>query len=177
MDDALSRIPCSCSKGCSSVVCVHTMFRYPKAASTTEKGCFGEVCAIQWLPLLLPRLAGLAVYLRRDSPAYSACCTFPLNARRPTPPYSGEISSTRGYPSQPLIMWLYCGGIVNHTGTFRVLFVSLFSEIRHTTPLKCPYSRRGRSYLVGALCLHISPPQIDSKGVPSERVHDGSGKP
>ena len=70
------------------------MLRFPKVASTTERGSSGDVFVIQWLPLLLRHRAALAARLRRDFLAFSAFCVFPPSAQRPTQLYSGENSKS-----------------------------------------------------------------------------------
>lgn len=117
------------------------MYRCPKAAFTTVKGCSGEVYAIRWLPSLLPRRVVLAVHPRRDFRACLAYYIFPLNVRRPTLPYSGEMSNTFVHSGQPQMVWWYC----QPHGSNRVLLDLPFMEFDKGTPLKSLFARCGRS--------------------------------
>lgn len=93
----------------SIVHCVTVGFtlRCLKVASTTEKGCSGEVFAIQWLPSLLHPQVVLAARPRPDFLACSAFCVYQLSARRPSLPYSGE-RLTLGFSSQSPKIWRRC---------------------------------------------------------------------
>lgn len=153
------------------------MFRYPKVAFTTEKGCSGGVCAIRWLPSLLPHRVVLAVHPRRDSPACSAYCVFPLSARRRTLPYSGEMNSTL-VPVNPK----QCGGMTTYTRTLPVLLISVFMKLNCSFPYLRIYHRNSAEFTCTPVAdvriwpLHGSPFQINSEGVLSEWVLGGSGK-